>query len=460
MQKIKNHHRKKSGIKTDEPTAINPLDTGTRYQNPGNLQPKDMQQPIINIQNAPAAPDPQGLSGVLGLLGTQGLFKDMTGLEGTQNIALQGMLGNQQAALGYANMASKLAALGNTEKLMNVIKKSGLPADKQAELMQTLLGKASNFLGMGDEGGGSGGNNGNNNYSSRHGAGGSANFYPNGQESQVKIGDLTKTPPPTPPKKWIKSGAGDHVIENPLYAEEREQYEQDLKDWERANGGEKVSEIGENAEDLFGTAPDYPTLYANIIGTAFALYGAGRIPSLTVLDENQKQDLFLNGTWRETTAVLLYEFATNTGLGSRTFFETTAYARTIENCSATHEALSIFVKKYNEQDIPCVNDAYVLNHKFDFSPKLNPFTWLNSLLKHVSTISEENRILIYRGGMQFKMTYEQGDNKIKFEIHDGYSLSSLGAHVLTSRGRNDSNTFGNTDMFVVFDIPKPSNMQP
>ena len=33
------------------PTAIKPLDTASRYQNPGNLQTKDMQQPIINIQN-------------------------------------------------------------------------------------------------------------------------------------------------------------------------------------------------------------------------------------------------------------------------------------------------------------------------------------------------------------------------------------------------------------------------
>jgi hypothetical protein len=139
-------------FKTDEPTAINPLDTGTRYQNPGNLQPKDMQQPIINIQNAPTAPDPQGLAGALGLLGTQGLFKDITGLEGTQQIALQGMLGNQQAAQNYAEMASKLAALGMTDKLMKNIEKSGLPADKQAELMQTLLGNAANFNGLGGNG--------------------------------------------------------------------------------------------------------------------------------------------------------------------------------------------------------------------------------------------------------------------------------------------------------------------
>ena len=49
------------GFKTDEPSVINPLDTSSRYQNPGDLKAKDMQQPIINIQNAPTAPDPTGM---------------------------------------------------------------------------------------------------------------------------------------------------------------------------------------------------------------------------------------------------------------------------------------------------------------------------------------------------------------------------------------------------------------
>ena len=73
-----------------------------------------------------AAPDPTGIAAMASILGAQGLFKDMTGLEGTQNIALQGMLGNQQAALGYAGMATKLAALSKTEDMMKLIDKSGL----------------------------------------------------------------------------------------------------------------------------------------------------------------------------------------------------------------------------------------------------------------------------------------------------------------------------------------------
>ena len=41
-------------------TQILPLDTGTRRADPGNLQAKDFPQPIVNVQNAPAAPDPTG----------------------------------------------------------------------------------------------------------------------------------------------------------------------------------------------------------------------------------------------------------------------------------------------------------------------------------------------------------------------------------------------------------------
>ena len=118
------------------------------------MKPKDLPTSIINIQNTPTAPDPTGMQHIATLLGTQGLFKDMTGLDGTQKIALEGMLGNQQAALGYAGMASKLAALGNTEKLMEAIKKSGLPLDKQGALIEKLLGNAADFNGLGKNGSG------------------------------------------------------------------------------------------------------------------------------------------------------------------------------------------------------------------------------------------------------------------------------------------------------------------
>ncbi|MEY4925737.1 MAG: hypothetical protein RI894_173, partial [Bacteroidota bacterium] len=78
----------------DEPTGINPLDTSSRYQAPPNMTAKDMPQPIVNIQNAPAAPDPQGMNALSGILGNSNLFRDATGME-----ALSKLTGEQQRAV-------------------------------------------------------------------------------------------------------------------------------------------------------------------------------------------------------------------------------------------------------------------------------------------------------------------------------------------------------------------------
>jgi hypothetical protein len=207
MQKNKNQYRKKR----------NPLDLGSRYQSPPDLTAKDMQQPIINIQNAPAAPDPTGIGAMSGLLATQNLFKDLTGLEGTQKIALEGMLGNQQAALGYAGMASKLAAIGYMGEM---IKKSGLPKADQDKYMKDLLGNLSFDA---TNGGDKNGTNPPNPYDhiTKLGAGGGGKFYPNGTPSELHNG--TNTPPsgssPLTLPKQIRGtgGAASTWIDNPSY---------------------------------------------------------------------------------------------------------------------------------------------------------------------------------------------------------------------------------------------------
>ncbi|WP_303435586.1 clostripain-related cysteine peptidase [Tenacibaculum sp. 1_MG-2023] len=76
------------GPSVDEPTAINPISTDSRRSDPGNLQAKNMETPVINIQNAPSAPDPTGLGAALNLMGKSDIFKDITGLDGTQKSAL------------------------------------------------------------------------------------------------------------------------------------------------------------------------------------------------------------------------------------------------------------------------------------------------------------------------------------------------------------------------------------
>jgi hypothetical protein len=102
----------------DEPTLINPIQTGTpQRSDPGDLKATPFPAPMINIQNAPAAPDPGStLGGALGLLGKSDLFRDITGLEQTQKNALQAMLSNEDSAKHYADKAAELATLAANQR--------------------------------------------------------------------------------------------------------------------------------------------------------------------------------------------------------------------------------------------------------------------------------------------------------------------------------------------------------
>ncbi|MCI1265572.1 MAG: hypothetical protein LKG19_03285 [Saprospiraceae bacterium] len=78
----------------NRPTEIQPINTDSRYVEPGNLQTKDLATPMINIQNAPEAPAPTGLSGVFDLMGKSGIFSDMSGLAGNQEIVKHALTEN------------------------------------------------------------------------------------------------------------------------------------------------------------------------------------------------------------------------------------------------------------------------------------------------------------------------------------------------------------------------------
>ena len=91
----------------DKPTQIQPVSLDSRHDTNfgNNLQTKDFAQPIVNIQNAPAAPDFGGTAGILGLMGKSDLFRDMAGLDQTQKNALAGL----QEAYKSANASQKAA---------------------------------------------------------------------------------------------------------------------------------------------------------------------------------------------------------------------------------------------------------------------------------------------------------------------------------------------------------------
>ncbi|HWR14602.1 MAG TPA: papain-like cysteine protease family protein [Terriglobales bacterium] len=114
----------------DEPTPINPIQTAPPQRTePQGLQPTAFPTPMINLQNAPQAPEPGAtLAGALGLLGKSDLFPNITGLDQNQKNALQAMLSNQESAKHYADKAAELAKqaanLKSGDSTVESIKKS------------------------------------------------------------------------------------------------------------------------------------------------------------------------------------------------------------------------------------------------------------------------------------------------------------------------------------------------
>jgi hypothetical protein len=142
----------------DSPAAIAPLNTESRRSETPNLQPTTFATPIVNMQNAPAAPDPTGLANALQLLSNPQLFRDTMGLEGTQRNALEAMKTSLQTAQQFGaeaadvaktfgqyatNMAMQESTGSNMERINRAIdtaRAGGLITDEQAsDLTHTAL---------------------------------------------------------------------------------------------------------------------------------------------------------------------------------------------------------------------------------------------------------------------------------------------------------------------------------
>ena len=124
----------------DSPPSILPVSTDTRRAEPPDMTAKDLPSPLIALQNAPAAPDPTGLAAAFQLLGTSGLFKDITGLEGTQRNAAAALSGALDTAKFFGGKAADLALQGKMTKdidkslkAIQAAKTSGLIDDAQAK---------------------------------------------------------------------------------------------------------------------------------------------------------------------------------------------------------------------------------------------------------------------------------------------------------------------------------------
>lgn len=127
------------------PSDIQPVSLDTRYQQPLDTKPTEFPQSNISIQNIPQGTQPTGLGASLDLLGKSGLFKDITGLEGTQNLASKGMdisKGAMESAMSNAVSAMNSAAAydlakdkqksDNFEKLM----KANLPPEVKQKIAE------------------------------------------------------------------------------------------------------------------------------------------------------------------------------------------------------------------------------------------------------------------------------------------------------------------------------------
>lgn len=117
----------------DNPTAILPIDPGSRRADLGDLTPSNFETPMIVQQNAPAAPNPQGFGALSQLLGTSS-FENLTGLDANQRNAIEALKASYQTTQAFGSQAAKLAALSKVidskmpkeqkDKLINDLSKS------------------------------------------------------------------------------------------------------------------------------------------------------------------------------------------------------------------------------------------------------------------------------------------------------------------------------------------------
>jgi hypothetical protein len=138
----------------DEPTPIEPISTDSRQAPEADATPTPLPQPIVNIQNAPGLPDPLGLTQAMEILGRSDIFREASGLAGTQRNALAAFQGVMDTAKAFGGMAAQLAQqqeLGRTvDRTLEQIKgaqATGMLSQQQASdlahaALQSLAGDA------------------------------------------------------------------------------------------------------------------------------------------------------------------------------------------------------------------------------------------------------------------------------------------------------------------------------
>ncbi len=93
----------------DTPTAIRSLSTASRRQPAPDLTPDQFPDPLVKLQQAPVATDPTGLAAAMRTLGTEGIFRNLTGLAANQANSAQALKTALTAAQNFATQAGALA---------------------------------------------------------------------------------------------------------------------------------------------------------------------------------------------------------------------------------------------------------------------------------------------------------------------------------------------------------------
>lgn len=112
----------------DSPTAILPLSTASRRRSPPSVLPSGYPDALVHLQTAPAGPDPTGLSAALSLLGTNDLFRNLTGLAMNQENAGAALKSVMSAAQSFASQGAALAQqkflAGQMDRNLDLIKQA------------------------------------------------------------------------------------------------------------------------------------------------------------------------------------------------------------------------------------------------------------------------------------------------------------------------------------------------
>ena len=126
----------------DEPASIGQVTVPTPAITDWRAAFKDFAAPIVNVQNAPAAPTPgAGLAGLSELLGKAGIFKDITGLDANQQNALKTLLSNNENAKAFADMAKEMAMQQHNTQNSGRIMDSIAAAKQSGDITQEQAGQ-------------------------------------------------------------------------------------------------------------------------------------------------------------------------------------------------------------------------------------------------------------------------------------------------------------------------------